>query len=195
MGREIKRVAVFCASGARVPKTHIEFAEIFGRELGTAGFDLVWGGCSVASMGAVARGVASAGRRTIGVIPQRLKERGLAFDSADELIVVDGLAERKSRMKALADVFAVLPGGIGTLDEFISLLAEQIIDVRHGAEPKKIAVVNWNGFYNPLENLLEELYRGGFAYEQYRELYRIIPDSNSVIAYLRDKKFKKRYEW
>lgn len=183
--RLVKRVCVFCASGTSVPEYQIVFAEKFGNALGKAGFDLVWGGASLASMGAVARGVQASGGKAIGVILRSMVKQGWNYRDADKLIVVADLFERKRRMKELADAFVALPGGIGTLDEFINMLGDQIVEALDGIQPKKLIALSYRGFYNNLERLLEGFIAGGMADPAYRRLYRITRGIKETVSLLK----------
>jgi uncharacterized protein (TIGR00730 family) len=136
-------------------------------------------------MGALARGIQAHGGKAIGVIPAHMESGGLAYRDADELVIVADLFERKRRMSELSDGFAILPGGVGTLDEFFSQLADAVIDAKNGNVPKKLVVLNWSGFYQHLEDLLESLYASGFADPSYRNLYRISPTIPQVMEYLK----------
>ncbi|MBI4094681.1 MAG: TIGR00730 family Rossman fold protein [Candidatus Liptonbacteria bacterium] len=180
-----RRICVFCASASSTPSEYITLAEQFGSELVAQGFDLVWGGCKSAAMGALAQGVRARGGRAVGIIPGYMREEGLAYEEADELIVVSNLLERKLRMKELSHAFVALPGGIGTLDELIAQLADAVVDSRRGVVPAKIAILNWEGFYANLEQLLEGLYARGLAHGSYRTLYRILPTIENVFSYLK----------
>lgn len=179
-----KRIEVFCASNEDTPEEYITLANRFGEELAKNGFDLVWGGCVAASMGAVARGVQAGGGNAIGVILRSMREKGLAYAGADELIVVEDLTERKLRMGRESCASVMLPGGFGTLDEFFSRLADAVIESRNGGTPRKIAVLNHRDFHTDLGDLLEKRYRKGLADPSCRALYRILPSTESIFEYL-----------
>lgn len=180
-----KRVAVFCASNEDTPGQYVALAERFGRALAKNGFDLVWGGCAAASMGAVARGVQACGGRAIGVILHSMRKKGLAYEEADELIIVESLMERKLRMRSESHAAVMLPGGFGTLDEFFSQLADAVIESRNGGTPAKIAVLNYEDSNTDVAELIEKRYRMRLANPSCRALYRILPNIESVIEYLK----------
>src|SRR4029453_13743319 len=94
-------------------------ARALGRELAVRGHRLVYGGGNVGLMGEVARSVHANGGTVVGVIPQGLVDRELAYDPADELLVPTTLRGRKAEMDARADAFVALPGGFGTLEELL----------------------------------------------------------------------------
>ena len=110
-------VCVYCASGPRHPEL-LAVATGVGSAIADRGWTLVSGGGNVSAMGAVASAARAHNGRTVGVIPKALVHRELADVEADELIVTDTMRERKQVMEDRADAFIVLPGGIGTLEEF-----------------------------------------------------------------------------
>lgn len=132
-------------------------------------------------MGAVARAVHRHGGYVFGVIPEALKSReGVAYEYADELIVTQTMAERKGIMFTRANAFLVLPGGFGTLEEFIEVLTLKQL----GYHRKPIALVNTNGFYDPLLELFEHFYRERFASEQYRSQYYVAAGPDEALDYI-----------
>jgi len=118
----MKRICVFCgaAEGARL--AYADAARRLGAELLARGLGLVYGGCAIGMMEILADAVLARGGEVIGVIPQRLVSRELAHAGLTELRVVDSMHERKATMASLVDGFAVLPGGLGTLDETFEAL-------------------------------------------------------------------------
>ena len=109
-------------------------------------------------MGVVARAVHAEGGSV--VIPEKLKEReGIAYDYADEMVVTDTMAERKEIMYTRADAFVVLPGGYGTLEEFLEVLTLRQL----AYHDRRIALVNTDGFYDPLLRFFDRLYDANFA--------------------------------
>ena len=153
------RVCVFCASSTRIDPSHVALAAELGAELGRRGHDLVSGGGSVSSMGAVAAAVREAGGHTIGVIPQALVDLEVADDDADELLVTETMRERKALMDAKADAFVVLPGGIGTLEELFEVWTALSL----GMHAKPVVVLDPDGFYAPLWAYLDALRSRGFV--------------------------------
>jgi uncharacterized protein (TIGR00730 family) len=114
-----KLLCVYCSSSDRLDPKYPAVAAELGRELVARGWGLVYGGGKTGLMGAVARAVTQAGGTVVGVIPEFMKARELAYDEADELISVVTMRERKLLMEARADAFVTLPGGFGTLEEIM----------------------------------------------------------------------------
>jgi uncharacterized protein (TIGR00730 family) len=111
-----KLLCVFCGSSGQVDPKYPAMADALGRELVRHGWGLVYGGGNAGLMGAVARAVKAAGGHVVGVIPEFMKVRELAYHEADELIAVETMRERKRIMEHRAAAFLALPGGIGTLE-------------------------------------------------------------------------------
>jgi uncharacterized protein (TIGR00730 family) len=148
----LKSVCVFCASSnAAAPQFH-QAAAAFGRILAGEGLRLVYGGGGVGLMGACALAAHEAGGRVLGVIPEFLTshERPL---SAIETVVVKSMHERKMRMFQESDGFAILPGGIGTLEEVIELLSWR----RLGLHAKPVIFLDIDGFWAPLFELFDHI--------------------------------------
>lgn len=124
-----------------------------GRALAEGGHTLVYGGGKVGLMGAVADGALGAGGKVIGVIPEMLAERELAHGGLTTLHTVLTMHERKFRMASLSDGFIALPGGIGTLEEIIEIF----VWAQLGVHEKPYAILNVNGFYDPLLAYLEHM--------------------------------------
>jgi len=143
--RRLESVCVYCASSNSARPDYIAAAAAFGAILAREGLRLVYGGGGVGLMGAVARAAHDGGGRVLGVIPDFLTahERPL---KAVQTVVVHTMHERKMMMFQEADAFAILPGGIGTLEELIELLSWR----RLGLHSKPIAFLNIDGFWDPL---------------------------------------------
>jgi uncharacterized protein (TIGR00730 family) len=155
----VAAVCVFCASSRRLDPRWLDLAGQTGRELARRGHTLVSGGGCVGMMGAVADGVRAAGGRTFGVIPQLLVDREVADTGADELVITDGMASRKTMMMEKADAFLTLPGGLGTLDEFFEVWTTAML----GLHSKPVVLLDADGFYRGLVDWLDGLVGTAFA--------------------------------
>jgi uncharacterized protein (TIGR00730 family) len=127
--------------------------------LGGNGYRLVFGGGGVGLMGEVARAARDAGAPVIGILPAFLRSIEPPLKSAEELIVTPDLQQRKARMLALADAFMILPGGLGTLDEYFEVITTTQLRVH----AKPIVVINVEGYFDPLKALLDRVVEHGFA--------------------------------
>jgi uncharacterized protein (TIGR00730 family) len=152
-------IAVYCASVTRIDPSYLDLAAAVGTAIGERGHVLVTGGGSVAMMGAVGRSARAAGAHTVGVIPRHLVLMEVADHDSDELVLVDTMRERKAEMDRRADAFLVLPGGIGTLEEFFEVWTAASL----GMHAKPVVVLDPDGFYAPLWSWLDDLEKQGFV--------------------------------
>lgn len=160
-------VCVFAASSEAVAPTYRRLARDLGTAIAARGWRLVYGGGQVGLMGEVARAVLAAGGHVIGVIPHRLNRREVAFDAVTELITVDTMAQRKTVMDERADGYAVLPGGLGTLDELLEVLTTKQL----GFHTKPLALLDPDGYWAPLHALVDHMVAAGLAAPAVRALY------------------------
>jgi uncharacterized protein (TIGR00730 family) len=170
-----KLLCVYCASSDRIDPKYAAAAEELGRELVARGWGLVYGGGKTGLMGAVARGTKAAGGKVVGVIPEFMKARELAFDEADELVTVITMRERKLLMETRADAFVTLPGGFGTLEEIMEILTLRQLDV----VKKPCVFFNQDGFYDELIKLFEKMLAEKFFKPSNMDLFRVatsVPD-------------------
>lgn len=152
-------VCVFCSSSVSIDAKYLELATEVGRRIGQGGHRLVSGGGRVSMMGAVASAARAHGAHTLGVIPQHLLGYEVADDEADELVVVETMRERKRQMDEAADCFVVLPGGIGTLEEFFEAWTSFSLDMH----AKPVIVLDPFGFYQPLWDFIASMIETGFV--------------------------------
>ncbi|HEY2950819.1 MAG TPA: TIGR00730 family Rossman fold protein [Micromonosporaceae bacterium] len=152
-------VCVFCASSRALDQRWLDLAFTVGRELAHRGHSLVSGGGRVGMMGGVADGARAGGAYTLGVIPQSMVDLEVADTRADELVVTDGMASRKSLMIEKSDAFLILPGGLGTLDELFEVWTTATLAVHH----KPVVLLDADGFYQGLVDWLRTLPAAGFA--------------------------------
>lgn len=146
-------IAVFCSSSEGLKPEFTAAAAELGEWIGRNSHTLVYGGSDKGLMRECARAVKANGGRIISVAPSFVVENGLLNPESDEIVSVSSLAERKSKMMQLADVFVALPGGIGTLDEIFSIAACNVV----GECGKPILLMNLEGIYDDLRNLLAKL--------------------------------------
>ena len=154
-------ICVFCSSSTLIAPGHVELAAEVGREIGRRGHGLVSGGGNISCMGALARGARECGAYTVGVIPDALRAREFADTDAHELLVVTTMRERKAEMDRRADAFLTLPGGIGTLEELFEVWTARTL----GMHDRPVVVLDPDGVYRPLRELVDRLVAGGFVRE------------------------------
>jgi len=157
--REQGRICVFCGSSIGNKPIYAQAARELGSAIGEEGHMLVFGGGAVGLMGEVARTARSSGAPVIGILPAFLRGIEPPLKSAEELIITPDLQLRKARMLALADVFVILPGGLGTLDEYFEVITTTQLKVH----AKPIIVVDIENYFAPLRALLDRIVEQGFA--------------------------------
>jgi hypothetical protein len=163
-------ICVFCASASGIDESYLRLAAEVGARIGDGGHRLVSGGGRVSMMGEVATAARAHGARTLGVIPQHLLDYEVADTDSDELVVVETMRERKALMDAHADAFLVLPGGIGTLEEFFEVWTAGSL----GMHPKPVIVLDPDGFYTPLWQFVESMVERGFVRPAaWQQLHRV----------------------
>jgi len=127
-------------------------------------------------MGEVARAVKQHGGKVVGIIPHVLVESEFAFTDADELIYTDDMRSRKAQMDQRADAFVILPGGFGTMEEMFEILVGRVL----GYHNKPIVILNVQGFYDPLIELMDHMYEHRFARPGTRDLYQVVGEVAQV---------------
>lgn len=170
-----KLLCVYCASSDRLDPKYAAAAAELGREMVARGWGLVYGGGKTGLMGAIARAVKQAGGKVVGVIPEFMKARELAYDDADELVTVITMRERKLLMETRADAFVALPGGWGTLEEMLEILTLRQLEV----VKKPCVFLNQDGFYDPLLRLFDRMMEEKFIKPSNLALFRVadnVPD-------------------
>jgi len=162
----MKRICVFCGSSNGLQRVYAEAARTLGKILAARRIGLVYGGGNVGLMGTIADAVLEEGGEVIGVIPEALVGRELAHRAVTEVIVVRSMHDRKAKMAALSDAFVAMPGGYGTFEEF----CEIITWAQLGLHRKPCAILNVEGYYDPLLALFDRAGREGFVYPSNRRL-------------------------
>jgi uncharacterized protein (TIGR00730 family) len=171
------RVAVYCSSSVNIDKKYVDFAFDLGTALALNGVDLVWGGGQVSMMGAVAKAVRQGGRKTFGVIPEHLTNMELSDPESDEMFIVDTMRNRKQKMDDLSDAFIVLPGGIGTLEEFFEIWTGKYL----GFHNKPVVVCDPDGAFAQLRSALDYLVELNFMNGKQETLVNWVSDIPSAL--------------
>lgn len=177
-------ICVYCSSSDRLDPKYYERAAHFGRQLVAHGWGLVYGGGNRGAMGVVGRTVKEAGGHVVGIIPEFMKARELALTGADELITVATLRERKQLMEERAEGFVTLPGGIGTLEEFVEIMVLRYLNLVH----KPMILVNQDGFYDDLLRFFERMTRERFKSPGLHDLFTAVDTIDEVWRHLQNPK-------
>ncbi|HLO58290.1 MAG TPA: TIGR00730 family Rossman fold protein [Bacteroidales bacterium] len=179
----IKSIAVFCGSSTGHDPVLIKDSLDLAAAFCAHDITLVYGGGNVGLMGVLADEMLRLGGRVIGVIPERLVEIEVAHKGLTQLHVVKGMHERKALMTSHSDAFMVLPGGIGTMEEFFEIYTWQQL----GYHQKPIAISNINGFYDILISFLKTLASRDFVKPSQIDRLIIAGDSVQVLNALLNK--------
>ena len=175
-------ICVFCGSSFGDDPRFRDAARAVGSGIAKAGWSLVFGGGGNGLMGDVAKAAQSGGAPVQGIIPAFLQALEPPVSEEEKLIVTPHIQERKALMLRMADAFLVLPGGLGTLDEFF----EVAVEAQLGVHKKPIVVVNVDGFYDTLDSLLRAIVERGFARQMIFDLYHLAEGPAAALKILKD---------
>ncbi len=173
-----KWICVFCASAAGASPAYLQAATELGRLVAHRGYGLLYGGATVGTMGAVADAALAAGGEVVGVIPEVIREREIDHKGLTELHVVGTMHERKAMLAERADAFVALPGGYGTMDEFIEVVTWAQLHIH----AKPCVLVNVGGFYDGLLAFLDHTVCEGFIQPENRSLVQVAADPEEALA-------------
>jgi uncharacterized protein (TIGR00730 family) len=176
----IGRLCLYCGSSRGRNPIHAAAATRLGTLLAEAGIALVYGGGHVGLMGLAADAALAAKGHVIGVIPELLRDREVGHIGISERIVVPSMHVRKQRMFELADGFAVLPGGLGTLDETIEIVTWKQLRLHD----KPIIILDIAGYWSPLLDLIEHTIADGFTAPAARQLFHVVTSVDAVLPTL-----------
>lgn len=176
----IRSICVFCSSSSSAESVYMESALELGRGIGKLGVTLVYGGASIGLMGQAALGVHEEGGRVIGVLPEFFRKKEIEYLDADELIVTPDMRSRKAIMEENADAFIALPGGIGTLEEVTEIFSM----IQLNLMSKPLILVNINGFFDSLTNMLNEMVNHRFLKREFMDALVIVSTPQNALDYL-----------
>lgn len=171
-------ICVYCASSENIDKSYLSAGEEFGEALAENRHRLIFGAGKYGVMGAVARGCLSKGGDIIGVIPHFFDDIDVMFTEC-RIIHTTTMRERKQIMENKSDAFVMMPGGIGTFEEFFEILTLKQLE-RHR---KPIAVYNVNGYYDSMMSMLERAVSEGFMSEKCLKLFFISDNKDEIFKY------------
>lgn len=176
------KICVFGASSAHIDDKYIQVVEKLGEELAKRGHSLVFGCGGTGLMGAAARGVKRGGGYIHGVVPTFFKQNGveILFDECDKVTYTQTMRERKAIMEDDADAFIIVPGGVGTFEEFFEIVTLKQLN-RHD---KAIAVLNIENYYDELEVFMRTACERKFITKTCLTLYKVFGDIEDVLGYL-----------
>jgi hypothetical protein len=177
---DLKSVCVYCASSNAADPAYLEAAERFGEILAGNGVRLVYGGGGIGLMGATARGAKRAGGKVLGVMPAFLTGREMLYQEV-ETLVVQSMHERKQIMFEQSDAFAILPGGIGTLEEIVELMSWRRLDLHR----KPMVFYSPGGFWDPLFTLMDHTIDQNLTPSWFRGTWRSVAAIEEILPAMR----------
>ena len=183
---KLMKICVFGASSAHIDKIYIQKVEELGERLAKCGHSLVFGAGGSGLMGAAARGFKRGGGHILGIVPSFFRDDGIEqlYEACDEMIFTETMRERKALMEAEADIFVVVPGGIGTFEELFEVLTLKQLN-RHD---KGIVIFDIDGYYDGMEIFMETAYKRKFITQKCRHLYENYDDIEKVVDYVQNYK-------
>jgi hypothetical protein len=173
-------ICVFSSSSNAIDEVYVNDAIDLARLIGLSGYCLVNGGSNVGTMDVITREAGKHGAKTIGIIPEKLRDFNLASTHAHEIIVSGDMMQRKDKMRELSDAFIAMAGGFGTLEEILEVITLKQLGYHH----KAIVFINTNGFYDDLFRQFEKSYEEKFAKESYRKLFFIASSAAEAMDYI-----------
>ena len=175
------KICIYCASSATVDESYFLATERLAREILQENIEVVFGGGAGGLMGRLADTIIAAGGRIKGIMPKFMNEVEWAHKGISDLELTETMHERKAKFLEGIDGIVALPGGTGTLEE----LLEAITLKRLGRFTKPIVILNTNGYYEPLRQMLETAVRENFMHSRHLEMWAFVDEPEDVIPALR----------
>ncbi|RNC79588.1 MAG: TIGR00730 family Rossman fold protein [Balneola sp.] len=177
----MKHICVYC--GSRIPNSPelVDLASNLGKEIAQEGWTLVYGGGKVGTMGIIADAALDKGGEVIGVIPTHLKKAEVAHEGLTKLYETQDMHTRKALLENLSDVFVIIPGGFGTLDEFFEILTWKQL----GIHSKPIILVNKSGYFNGLTQFFERSIDENYVRESSMGLFSVVESLEECLEILK----------
>lgn len=176
----IKSVCVYCASSTKIDEAYFKAAEQLGKLLAEKNISVINGAGCQGLMAAVSNSALEAGGKVTGVIPRFMVEQGWNHTGLTQTIETDTMHERKSLMAEMSDAVITLPGGCGTLEELMEIITWKQL----GLYPKPIVILNVNGYFTPLLNMLEKAIEENFMRPEHQKLWEVANTPEEAIDLL-----------
>ena len=177
MMKDIKSIAVYCASSNKVRASFVEAAETLGSIFASHGIRLIYGDGGIGLMAAVAKGVLDAGGEAIGVIPRFMVEQGWNNPRSTETIVTETMHERKATICNISDAMVALPGGIGTFEELLECLTWKQL----GLHNNPVVILNTDGYYDRLLSCIDLMVEEQMMRPIHKDMYVVVSTPEEVL--------------
>jgi uncharacterized protein (TIGR00730 family) len=175
--KEIKSIAVYCASSNKVRASFVEAAETLGTIFASHGIRLIYGDGGIGLMAAVAKGVLDAGGEAVGVIPRFMVEQGWNNPRSTETIVTETMHERKALICDISDAMVALPGGIGTFEELLECLTWKQL----GLHSNPVVILNTDGYYDRLLACIDLMVEEQMMRPIHKDMYVVVSTPEEVL--------------
>ena len=176
----IKNVCVYSASSTKIATVYFAVAEELGRLLASRGINLINGAGSIGLMGATSNAALAAGGSVTGVIPRFMVEQNWHHSGLTQLVETETMHERKQLMAELSDGVIALPGGCGTMEELLEIITWKQL----GLYLKPIIILNIEGFYNPLLEMLQHAIDERFMRPEHGNIWQVAVSAQEAIELL-----------
>lgn len=177
---DIKNVCVYSASSTKIASIYFEIAEELGHLLARKGINLINGAGSSGLMGAISNAALQAGGTVTGVIPRFMVEQGWHHQGLTHLVETETMHERKQLMAEMSDGVIALPGGCGTLEELLEIITWKQL----GIYLKPIVILNVNGYFDPLLDMLQKAIEENFMREEHRAIWQVAATAEEAVEQL-----------
>ena len=176
------KICVYCSSSSKIDKIYFEATEKLAKEFVEENIQVIYGGGGNGLMGHLADIIIDNGGKIKGISPKFMQDIEWTHKRLEKLELVDTMHERKSKFLENIDAVIALPGGCGTLDELI----EAITLKRLGLFLKPIVIINIQGFYNPLLQMLERCVDQNFMDKRHLKMWNVVDETNNIVDIIRD---------
>jgi uncharacterized protein (TIGR00730 family) len=177
----IRTVTVYCSSSRSLAPLYYSAGTELGRAIAENHWKLVYGGNSIGLMKTVADAARAAGGRVIGITPQLFVDEGCHDELCEELIITQTMRERKCQLEQRGDAFVALPGGIGTMEEILEIIAARVLKCHH----KPIVLMNIDDYWTPLLEMFQRGVSRGFIKPSQQEAYFVAQNVGDAMDHLR----------
>ena len=177
---DIKNVCVYSASSTKIASIYFEIAEELGHLLARKGINLINGAGSSGLMGTISNAALQAGGTVTGVIPRFMVEQGWHHQGLTHLVETETMHERKQLMAEMSDGVIALPGGCGTLEELLEIITWKQL----GIYLKPIVILNVNGYFDPLLDMLQKAIEDNFMREEHRAIWQVATTAEEAVEQL-----------
>jgi uncharacterized protein (TIGR00730 family) len=182
--KDIKSIAVYCASSNKVRPSFVSAAERLGRAIASQGIRLVYGDGGIGLMAAVARGALAEGGEVVGVIPQFMVDQKWNNPDSTKTIITKTMHERKATICEMSDAMVALPGGIGTFEELLECLTWKQLGLHHNP----VVILNTDGYYDALLSCIDLMVEEQMMRPIHKDMFVVVSHPEEVIPAIMNSK-------